>query len=422
MLRRGVSILCCFAVTASGLVAPGCAADQARKEARRAALWAVQDYEYGDFARAAETLAPVTERPDENYVLNNLRLGSAALAAGKLDEAENAFLRAYETINATGVNDPGRTAAAVLFDEKVKVFKGEPYERAMASFYLGLVYYIERDYGNARGAFENALFKLRDYGGKNLNETEVREQESDFALALLMLGRTFQRLGRDDLARANFDRVLELRPKLAALADFDRQAESNLLLVVDVGFGPQRVTDFDGAVIGFAPTPAEAGPIPRPYVAVDGRRVELGDAGEAPVDLLALAQDRRWQTIDTIRTTKGVIGTGLIAGGGLVGLNELTRRNGARGENLAIAAALIGAGLLAKASSRADTRHWEMLPRTTLLLPLRVAPGEHDVQITFPAVPGLRDALKVDVPAGGEATYYVRMIRQDPPGVYGFTP
>ena len=246
----------------------------------------------------------------------------------------------------------------------------------------------------------------------------MREQESDFALALLMLGRTFQRLGRDDLARANFDRVVKLRPKLAPLADYDRQEQSNLLLVVDVGFGPQRVTDFDGAVVGFGPTPWEAGPVPRPYVAVDGRRFDLDDAGEPPVDLLALAQDRRWQSIDTIRLTKGVIGTGLIAGGGLVGLSELTRRNGARGENVAIAAALIGAGLLVKATSRADVRRWEMLPRTTLLLPLRLPPGEHDVVVTFPAVPGLREELTVDVPESGEATYYVRAIRRESPASY----
>ena len=51
--------------------------------------------------------------------------------------------------------DP-KQAAAVLA-EKLKVWKGEPFERAMVNFYLGLIYYIQQDYGNARAAFENAL-------------------------------------------------------------------------------------------------------------------------------------------------------------------------------------------------------------------------------------------------------------------------
>jgi hypothetical protein len=57
-------------------------------------------------------------------------------------------------INAGGVNSGGRAVAAVWINEKLKIWKGEPYERAMASFYLGLVYYIRHDYGNARAAFE----------------------------------------------------------------------------------------------------------------------------------------------------------------------------------------------------------------------------------------------------------------------------
>ena len=67
-------------------------------------------------------------------------------------------------INSVGVNDGGRTLGAVLVDEKIHIWKGEPFERAMANFYLGLIYYMRGDYDNARGAFENALFKLRDYG------------------------------------------------------------------------------------------------------------------------------------------------------------------------------------------------------------------------------------------------------------------
>src|SRR5207248_11072184 len=133
--------------------------------------------------------------------------------------AEAAFLKAYEVINSVGVNEGGRSIGAVLVDEKIKIWKGEPYERAMANFYLGLVYYMRHDYNNARAAFENALFKLRDYGEGGDRKDEYRRVESNFALACVMLGRCHQRLGRHDLARANFQRAIDLHRWLRPLAD-----------------------------------------------------------------------------------------------------------------------------------------------------------------------------------------------------------
>ena len=98
---------------------------------------------------------------------------------GRFGDAEAGFYRAYEVINSMGVNAGGRSLGAVLVDEKIKVWKGEPFERAMANYYLGLVYYMRHEYDNARGAFENALFKLRDFSGDD--DKKGREVESDFA-------------------------------------------------------------------------------------------------------------------------------------------------------------------------------------------------------------------------------------------------
>jgi hypothetical protein len=338
-------------------------------------------------------------------VLNNARLGSAALVQYDLDQAENAFLRAYEVLNSFGVNSGGRSLGAVLVDEKIRVWRGEPFERAMLNFYLGLVYYMRHDYGNARGAFENALFKLRDYADNaDRKKDDYQEVESNFALGAIMLGKCWQRLGRDDLAHGAFDRVTKMRSSLAPLADYDRNLKSNLLLVVDFGYGPRKVTDFDGAIVGFGPKPEEEGTIPLPHVIVDGQHIDVSGVNQPPVDLLALAQDRRWQSIDTIRTIKSVVGTGLIYGGAY----EATRHHG----NDEAALALIAAGLLLKATSQADVRQWEMLPRTVFLLPMQVAPGRHDITVDFPNAPGLRQTWRgLDVPAEGEGTYYFRMQR-----------
>jgi hypothetical protein len=52
-------------------------------------------------------------------------------------------------------------------------------------------------------------------------------------------------------------------------------------------------------------------------------------------------------------------------------------------------AALIADGILLKAISQAEVHQWEMLPRTTYILPLRVSPGTHTVTVDFPGLPGM---------------------------------
>jgi tetratricopeptide (TPR) repeat protein len=399
-----VVVLCALAGGVTGCVN----ADQRQGEQ------AVQAYYSGDYSSAMASLKPLAEKTNGDFVLNNVRLGSVALVAYRLDDAEAAFLRAYEVINSVGVNEGGRSVGAVLVDEKIKVWKGEPFERAMVNFYLGLVYYMRHDYNNARAAFENALFKLRDYEDKDDKSDKYRDVESDFALGYLMLGKSYQRLGRDDLAKANFARAVQLRPYLAAAADWDRNQRSNLLLVVDYGYGPHKQTDFDGAIVGFAPLPAQEGPVPQPVVFVDGHQAHIADVAQPPVDLLALAQDRRWQSIDTIRTVKSALGTGMIVGGAGYGIYSSGRHGGMRGSDALISAGLIGTGLLLKATSQADTRQWEMLPRTTYVLPLYVPPGTHEVTVTFPSSYGLAQTWRnLPVPEQGEATYYIRMQRWD---------
>jgi hypothetical protein len=198
--------------------------------------------------------------------------------------------------------------------------------------------------------------------------------------------------------------VVQLRPDLAGLADEKAYASANLLLIVDYGYGPMKETNGDGSIVGFGPPPERAGYLPEPFVAIDGRAWPMGALNtRAPVDLLALAQDRRWQSIDTIRVIKSVVGTGLIVAGAYEGL-------GRRHSDPAAALALIGAGLLVKASSQGDLRQWEMLPRTTYILPLTVPAGVHSVDVYFPAAGNLSQFWQnIPVPSSGEAAYYMRV-------------
>lgn len=411
--RRPLAAACCRFLLCGILPAVVCLSWGCETPAKvREANVGVSAFMAGEFGAAQDRLRPLADSTDENFVLNNCRLGSAALARYDLAEAEGAFLKAWEVMNSVGVNDGGRSLGAALVDEKIKIWKGEPFERAMASVYLGLVYYMRQDYANARGAFENALFKLRDAADKDDKQDDYRRLEREFPLAAILLGRCWQHLGRPDLAEANFARVRDLRPDLGYLADPSRNADANVLLVIDFGRGPMKVTDFDGSILGFAPQPREVGDIPRPVVYVNGERYVTDGVAEPPVDLLALAQDRRWQSIDTIRLTKSVLGTGLIAGGAGYGLYKAGSRDGMRGEDAAISAGLIATGLLLKATSQADVRQWEMLPRTTFVVPLKLPPGEHEIAVDFPGARNLRQTWRrLRAPETGDATYYFRIQR-----------
>lgn len=391
-------VLCMSA--AAALAAGGC-----QSAAVRQADDAITNYYMGDPRQAEQLLLPLSKEKNENFVLNNDRLGSAALMNYDLNVAEYAFRNAYEVINSVGTNDGGRSLGAAVVSEGIKVWKGEPFERAMTNFYLGLVYYMERDYNNARACFENALFKLRDYGTGDVKNDAYRLQESNFALAYLMLGKAYLHLDQPDKARKALDRAVDLRPGLAAVADMAANQRANVLLVIDFGRGPIKVTNADGAFAGFRPTLREEGPVPLPSVVVDGNAVMSPYAIHPTVDLVALAQERVWQDIDTIRAVKDVLGTGLIAGGAGYALAD-------RHANPYVAAGLILGGLVLKASSQADVRQWEMLPRSTFIVPLSLPPGRHDVRIDFPAVFALsQDWRGIEAPDEGEATYYFRMIR-----------
>jgi hypothetical protein len=119
------------------------------------------------------------------------------------------------------------------------------------------------------------------------------------------------------------------------------------------------------------------------------------------MDLLALAQRTRWDGVAAARHVKDAIGDGVLIVAALSG-NP---------------AAFLGAALLQQLSDQPDLREWEMLPRTAHVLPLRVPPGRHLVQV------GIRtdDAggCKVieqwaDVPDAGDAMLYFPLAERGP--------
>jgi tetratricopeptide (TPR) repeat protein len=336
-------------------------------------------YDVGDYPQAAAALKPDTTKKNEDFVLNNCRYGSCALAAGDLPGAENAFMSAYEVINSVNTHDGGRTLGATVVFEGIKVWKGQPFERAMAHYYLGLVYLLQHDYENARAAFQNSLFKLRENAGKD-DYDHLRSEESNFALGYFGLGFCYSRLpGKSDLAEANYTQAVKLDPQLAPLVQQVHQPGVNTLIFIDAGQGPRRYPKgWYNEESVFYPTPAEVGPIAPAVAYLDGKPINSPNVKCSLVDTLAMAQQTRWQDMDTLRKAKAVAGTALMAGGaGAAAYGEHKRDKTMEWAGLGA----IVAGAALSASSQADLRYWEMLPRTVYIIPASLPPGAHTLGV-----------------------------------------
>lgn len=168
---------------------------------------------------------------ERNHVLNRLRAGLAAMELGYHDLAARTFDEALLTIETIYGDNEGAAAARSLFSaEDRKVFRGEPYERAMAYYYRGLLYLADGDYENARASFKSG--SLQD----SLAESE--EYRQDFALLEFLEGWASQCNGDADLAREAYALAREHN---SALTVPDRR--DDLLAVAELGYAPVKYTE-----------------------------------------------------------------------------------------------------------------------------------------------------------------------------------
>ena len=144
------------------------------------------------------------DKHDKDYVMWGMDYASLCLMGGNYDAAQVELMRCYKDL--TEHQDPTGEAAAALSDERLKVFKGEPFERAMMCCYLGLTYYMEGDYNNARVFFAQADMQ---------NATKLdnmKDYRHDFQLGHYWLGRAYLKLGQEDNARIAFAKASQRVP------------------------------------------------------------------------------------------------------------------------------------------------------------------------------------------------------------------
>ncbi|MGR9051769.1 MAG: hypothetical protein ACU84J_03905 [Gammaproteobacteria bacterium] len=166
---------------------------------------------------------------ERNSVLNFNRIGWLNLVYGDFDEAAWAFDQSLSRIETIYADDPKAEAAKSKFsEESVKDFKGEPYERAMAYYYRGILYLIEGDYENARAAFKMGEFQ---------DTLSSKEQfQSDFALLNYLQGWASACNGDKQMADESFEFASQYSDAL-----FRPDASHKLLMLLDSGGSPIKL-------------------------------------------------------------------------------------------------------------------------------------------------------------------------------------
>ncbi|MCJ7543433.1 MAG: hypothetical protein MUP47_02525 [Phycisphaerae bacterium] len=154
---------------------------------------------YNDSARFLQVtyLAP----HDRDYVMWSMEYASLCLMAGNYDAAKAELLQCYDDIQKR--QDVEKERAAALSNEATKIFKGEPFERALVCTYLGMLHYVDGDYNNAR------IFCARADMEDATTEDDMAAFRHDFGLVHYWLGRAFLKLNQPDNARVAFTKASE---------------------------------------------------------------------------------------------------------------------------------------------------------------------------------------------------------------------
>ena len=140
-------------------------------------------------------LAPYVEtllaQGPRNAVLNHGRIGFLAFELGRPRLAQAQLENAAQAIETVYADNPAAELARSNFArEDVKDFKGEPFERAMVFYYLGLSYLALGDFENAR-----ASFKAGEYQD---SLSRAKKYQADFALLNFLAGWAAHCAGRRD--------------------------------------------------------------------------------------------------------------------------------------------------------------------------------------------------------------------------------
>lgn len=304
----------------------------------------------------------------QDKVMWQYRAAVLAMRNGKFEKAKELLDDAILTINAMmSPNKEARKARGLFGKEEKKIFIGEPYERAMAYFYRGILYWMDGEPDNARACFKSA--QLMD------SDTENKTYANDYVLFDYLDGYITAKLGgdgSDSLKRAREN------AKNATVPDYDLQA--NVFIFVEFGPGPTKyATGQYNEQLRFR---TYKSPVNSAIIKIAGNTIHIN-----PIDDLNYqATTRGGRVMDHILANKAVfkdatdkVGTAALVTGALLATSRETRDAGL----ITAGIGLLGKALSAATIPAADTRDWNNLPQYLSFVSLRLPPGQHTMTVEF---------------------------------------
>jgi hypothetical protein len=316
----------------------------------------------------------VTNGPVKDRLLWQYRTAAAALRHGDYELSRQYLDDALTRLG--GVYGPDKSAErarSYFHEEHEKNFIGEPYERIMAYYYRGILYWMDGEPDNARACFRSG--ELED------SSSEGEQYTADYVLLDYLDGLATTKLGDDGsdaFARAEKECQFTKPPP------YDLKA--NVLFFLEFGPGPQKYAAGQyGEELHFI---VRQSPVRSAVIKVEDQTVTVG-----PYDDLSFqATTRGGRVMDHVLAGKAVFKTGTaIAGNVATGVGLTTAMIGADNRNdvaTGVGLGIMAAGLITQAVSasvtpRADTRTWDNLPRYLSFAALSLPPGPHTATVEF---------------------------------------
>jgi len=275
----------------------------------------------------------IANGPPRDRLLWEYRTAAAAMRVGKFDLAKQYLDDALTRLQGIYGPDPqARKARGYFHAEASKTFIGEPYERAMAYVYRGILYWMDGQPDNARACFRSA--EIED------SDTEKHAYAGDWVLPDYFDGLATAKLsgdGSEAFKRAQAD------VKYLTLPPYDPKA--NVLFFFEFGPGPGKyATGRYAEQLRFSTPPS---PVSSARLRIDTRDIAV--AATDDVDFQATTRGGR--VMDHILGNKAVFKTSTDVAGDVAIVGGAATLLADRGRNATadeVGAGLIVAGLISK--------------------------------------------------------------------------
>jgi tetratricopeptide (TPR) repeat protein len=349
-------------------------------------------YYSGQRDEARRQLNELLDSDSDGKALFLNELGVLDLEEGRLDDAYREFNEAGQIMGAFEGSNM-KEVGAIVGQEASKIWRGDPYEKSMNSYYLGVIELMRGVNDNARAGFKNAIFNDSSNAGE--------QYQCDFAPAWFLEGFASALTGDADTEKSDYDKARELAPDCPALAAGNA---GNLLVIADVGRGPTKIAvGAHGEATRFTDHPDRADHV---EIRVDGK--PFGATRKAG-DVYFQASTRGGRAFDAVLKGKAIYKTAAAA----AGITTLMMADSMK-EKYQTGAVAVGIGLLLTSifvSSAADTRHWTTLPAEVQLFRGTLTPGRHELEVVPSSgrVAGV-GRWTLEIPEKGDAVIWARTI------------